>query len=168
MLPPARDECTVIRPYNRSVKVALAGDHWGVAMKAQLLEQLAAAGHEPIDLGAADDSPSDYPVFARRVGEALRTGRAERGVIICGSGVGVCVAANKIDGVRAGMCHDTYSAHQGVEHDDMNVLCLGARIVGAALAAELVAAFVGARLNTAEERYARRLRMVAEIERERR
>jgi ribose 5-phosphate isomerase B len=150
------------------VKVALAGDHWGVEMKAQLLGQLSAAGHEPIDLGADDTAPSDYPVFARRVGEAIRDGRAERGVIICGSGVGVCVAANKIDGIRAGMCHDTYSAHQGVEHDDMNVLCLGSRIVGPALAAEIVAAFLGARLNTAEERYARRLRMVAEIERERR
>jgi ribose 5-phosphate isomerase B len=148
--------------------VALAGDHWGVAMKAELLDGLRAAGHEPIDLGADDATPSDYPVFARRVGEALRAGRAERGIIICGSGVGVCVAANKIDGIRAGMCHDTYSAHQGVEHDDMNVLCLGARIVGPALAAELVAAFLAARLNTTEERYVRRLRMVEEMERERR
>ena len=149
------------------MKVALAGDHWGVEMKAQLLGQLSAAGHEPIDLGADDTAPSDYPVFARRVGEAIRDGRAERGVIICGSGVGVCVAANKIDGLRAGMCHDTYSAHQGVEHDDMNVLCLGSRIVGPALASEIVAAFLAARLNTTEERYARRLRMVAEMERER-
>ena len=150
------------------MKVALAGDHWGVQLKAQLLDEVKAAGHEPLDLGANDTTPSDYPVFARRVGEAIRDGRAERGVIICGSGVGVCVAANKIDGIRAGMCHDTYSAHQGVEHDDMNVLCLGARIVGPALASEILAAFLGARLNTAEERYARRLRMVAEIERERR
>ncbi|HEY3109547.1 MAG TPA: RpiB/LacA/LacB family sugar-phosphate isomerase [Chloroflexota bacterium] len=150
------------------MKVALAGDHWGVAMKAQLLEELLAAGHQPIDLGAKDATPSDYPLFARRVGEAIRDGRAERGIIICGSGVGVCVAANKIDGIRAGMCHDTYSAHQGVEHDDMNVLCLGARIVGGALASEVVAAFLGARLNTTEERYARRLKMVEEIERERR
>jgi ribose 5-phosphate isomerase B len=148
--------------------VALAGDHWGVAMKAQLLEELAAAGHATIDLGASDATPSDYPLFARLVGQAIREGRAERGIIICGSGVGVCVAANKIDGIRAGMCHDTYSAHQGVEHDDMNVLCLGARIVGAALASEVVTAFLGARLNTTEERYGRRLRMVEEIERERR
>ena len=150
------------------MKVALAGDHWGVAMKAQLLAELSAAGHQPIDLGANDATPSDYPLFARRVGEAIRDGRAERGIIICGSGVGVCVAANKIDGIRAGMCHDTYSAHQGVEHDDMNVLCLGARIVGGALASEVVAAFLGARLNTTEERYARRLKMVEETERERR
>ncbi len=142
------------------MRVALAGDHWGVAMKSQLLDELGAAGHETLDLGANDATPSDYPRFARLVGEAIRDGRAERGIIICGSGVGVCVAANKIDGIRAGMCHDTYSAHQGVEHDDMNVLCLGARIVGAALASEVAAAFLGARLNTSEERYARRLRMV--------
>ena len=148
--------------------MALAGDHWGVDMKAQLLEELRAAGHEPIDLGAADRTPSDYPVFARRVGDAIRDGRAERGIIICGSGVGVCVAANKIEGIRAGMCHDTYSAHQGVEHDDMNVLCLGSRIVGPALASEIATAFLGARLNTTEERYTRRLRLVEEIERERR
>src|SRR5438477_125518 len=113
-------------------------------------------------------TPSDYPVFARRVADVIREGRAERGVIICGSGVGVCVAANKIDGIRAGMCHDTYSAHQGVEHDDMNVLCIGSRIVGGALASEVVAAFLAARLNTTEERYTRRLKMVEEIERERR
>jgi ribose 5-phosphate isomerase B len=150
------------------VRVALAGDHWGVAMKAQLLGELRAGGHEPIDLGTNDATPSDYPVFARRVGEAIRDGRVERGIIICGSGVGVCVAANKIDGIRAGMCHDTYSAHQGVEHDDMNVICLGARIVGPALASEIAAAFLRARLNTSEERYTRRLRMVEEIERERR
>jgi ribose 5-phosphate isomerase B len=150
------------------VKVALAGDHWGVALKAQLVEELRQAGHEPLDLGADDDSPSDYPIFARRVGAALRDGQAERGIIVCGSGVGVCVAANKIDGIRAGLCHDTYSAHQGVEHDDMNVLCLGSRVVGPALVSEIVAAFLAARLNTTEERYRRRLEMVAEIERERR
>jgi ribose 5-phosphate isomerase B len=150
------------------VRVALAGDHWGVELKSQLVDELRRAGHEPLDLGANDTTPSDYPVFARRVGDAIHEGQAERGVIICGSGVGVCVAANKIDGIRAGMCHDTYSAHQGVEHDDMNVLCIGSRIVGAALASEIVAAFLGARLNTTEERYARRLKMVEEIERDRR
>src|SRR5207302_2931029 len=143
------------------------GDHWGVQLKEQLVDELRKSGHEPLDLGANDTTPSDYPVFARRVADAIREGRAERGVIICGSGVGVCVAANKIDGIRAGMCHDTYSAHQGVEHDDMNVLCLGARIVGAALVSEIATAFLGARLNTTEERYARRLRTVEGIERER-
>jgi ribose 5-phosphate isomerase B len=146
------------------MRVALAGDHWGVAMKAQLVGELRAAGHEPLDLGAADATPSDYPVFARAVGAALRDGRADRGVIICGSGVGVCVAANKIDGVRAGMCHDTYSAHQGVEHDDMNVLCLGSEVIGAELAPDLIRTFLAAKF-TGEERYVRRLKKIEELER---
>ena len=107
---------------------------------------LAAAGHEVIDLGALQCEPlDDYPDFAEKVGEAIKRGDAPRGILICGSGVGVCVAANKIPGIRAGMCHDTYSAHQGVEHDDMNVLVLGARIIGSALAFELARAFVGAK-----------------------
>jgi ribose 5-phosphate isomerase B len=115
------------------------------------------------DLGAKDDAPSDYPDFAEAVGEAVRTGRAERGIVVCGSGVGVVAAANKIPGVRAGLCHDHYSAHQGVEHDDMNVLALGARVVGEALALELVDAFLGARYG-GEERHARRLAKVKAIE----
>ena len=150
------------------MRVALAGDHWGVDLKAELVKVLDDHGHETIDLGANDRTPSDYPDWARALGAALRDGRAERGVLICGSGVGASVAACKIDGVRAAICHDVYSAHQGVEHDDMNVLCLGSRIVGGALAAEIVLAFVGATFNTTEPRYQRRLDKVNEIERDRR
>lgn len=147
------------------MRVALAGDHRGVHLKTQLVEWLRAAGHEPIDLGVYDASPADYPDVARWVGDAIREQRAERGIVVCGSGVGACIAANKIDGIRAGTCHDSYSAHQGVEHDDMNVLCLGSEIVGPALAEEIAAAFLAARFNTTEERYTRRLRQVEEIER---
>lgn len=125
---------------------------------------LAAAGHEVVDLGAYNTEPSDYPDFAEKVGMALRRGDAPRGILICGSGVGVCVAANKIPGIRAAICHDTYSAHQGVEHDDMNVIVLGARIIGPALAFECVNAFVAAQFNTKEPRYARRMKKVQAIE----
>jgi RpiB/LacA/LacB family sugar-phosphate isomerase len=149
------------------VRIAFAGDHHGVSLKAHLIELVTKAGHEALDLGASDTQPSDYPDFARAIGAALREGRAERGVLLCGSGVGASVAANKIDGVRAGLCHDAYSAHQGVEHDDCNVLCLGTRVVGVALAEELVTAFLNARF-TGEERHVRRIGKVAEIERERR
>ncbi len=122
------------------------------------------AGHEVIDLGAYNTEPSDYPDFAEKVGEAIKAGVAPRGILICGSGVGVCVAANKITGIRAGMCHDTYSAHQGVEHDDMNVIVLGARIIGPALAYEVVDAFIGARFIANEERFTRRFNKVLAIE----
>ena len=122
-------------------------------------------GHEVVDCGAMDDRPSDYPDFARAVGDAVLAGKAERGVLVCGSGVGAAVAANKIRGIRAGLCHDTYSAHQGVEHDDINLLCLGSRIVGEALALELIQAFLQAKF-TGEERHMRRLRKIAEIEEE--
>ncbi len=125
---------------------------------------LAKAGHEVVDLGAYNTEPSDYPDFAEKVGMALRRGDAPRGILICGSGVGVCVAANKIPGIRAAICHDTYSAHQGVEHDDMNVIVLGARIIGSELAFECVNAFVGAQFNTKEPRYARRMKKVQAIE----
>ena len=114
-----------------------------------------------IDVGAFNADPSDYPDFAVLVGEAIRRGDAPRGILICGSGVGVCVAANKIPGIRAGMCHDTYSAHQGVEHDDMNVLVLGARIIGSELAYELVRAFVGAKFMANEERFQRAIQKSA-------
>ncbi|MFL5302843.1 MAG: ribose 5-phosphate isomerase B [Anaeromyxobacteraceae bacterium] len=145
------------------MRIALAGDHAGFALKQKVRAHLAARGVEVDDLGADDDAPSDYPDFAEAVGEAVRTGRAARGVVVCGSGVGVVAAANKIPGVRAGLCHDHYSAHQGVEHDDMNVLALGARVVGEALALELVDAFLGARYG-GEERHARRLAKVNAIE----
>jgi ribose 5-phosphate isomerase B len=145
------------------MRIALAGDHAGFTLKEKVKAHLAARGVDVEDLGAYDASPSDYPDFAEAVGEAVRTGRAERGVVVCGSGVGVGAAANKIPGVRAGLCHDHYSAHQGVEHDDMNVLALGARVVGEALALEIVDAFLAARF-TGEERHARRLAKVRAIE----
>ena len=146
------------------MKVAIGGDHAGWSMKNRLVEILRASGHAVLDLGAARHDPEDdYPDFAAAVGHAVAEGKAERGLIVCGSGVGASVAANKIRGVRAGLCHDTYSAHQGVEHDDVNVLCLGSRIVGESLAIEIVQAFLAARF-TNEPRHARRLKKVLEIE----
>ena len=151
------------------MRVAVAFDHRGVRLRDVVLPELDALGHETFDLGVDTDAVRiDYPDKARELGGLIQNGDAERGIFVCGSGVGASVAVSKVDRVRGAMCHDVYSAHQGVEHDDMNVLCLGARIVGAALASEVVTAFLGARLNTSEERYARRLRMVEEIERERR
>ena len=134
-------------------------------LKEEVRAYLAQAGHEVVDLGAySADNPDDYPDFAEKVGLALKRGDAPRGILICGSGVGVCVAANKIPGIRAGMCHDTYSAHQGVEHDDMNVIVLGARIIGSALAFEVVNAFIGAKFIATEERFMRRFKKVLAIE----
>jgi len=147
------------------VKLVIASDHAGFPLKEEVRAHLASAGHEVIDLGAYQIDPlDDYPDFAERVGEAIKRGDAPRGILICGSGVGVCVAANKIPGIRAGMCHDTYSAHQGVEHDDMNVVVLGARIIGPALAFEVVDAFVGAKFIASEERFTRRFNKVLAIE----
>ncbi len=146
------------------MKIAVACDHGGWALKEPVIQVLKQMGHEVLDLGAHEyDASDDYPNFARYIGQAIQHQQAERGVLICGSGVGACVAANKIRGVRASVCHDVYSAHQGVEHDDMNVLCLGARIVGVALAEELVRAFVNARFSN-EERHVRRLEKVKAIE----
>ena len=145
------------------MRVALGADHAGLALKEKLRRHLAARGVEVDDLGAHDERPSDYPDFARAVGEAVASGRAARGILVCGSGVGVAVAANKIPGVRASMCHDHYSAHQGVEHDDLNVLTLGARVVGEALALELADAFLAARFS-GEDRHVRRLAKLAAIE----
>ena len=144
-------------------RVALAADHAGFELKEKMVTYLEAEGLEVLDLGTGDEEPVDYPDFALAIGEALREGRAERGILICGSGVGACVAANKMPNVRAGLCHDTYSAHQGVEHDDINVLCLGARVIGEELAKELVSAFVTAGF-TAEERHIRRLAKIKAIE----
>jgi ribose 5-phosphate isomerase B len=146
------------------LKLVIASDHAGFPLKEELRANLTQAGHEVIDLGAYNTEPSDYPDFAEKVGLALKRGDAPRGILICGSGVGVCVAANKIPGIRAGICHDTYSAHQGVEHDDMNVLVLGARIIGPALAFEAARAFVGASFITSEPRYTRRFKKVQAIE----
>ena len=146
------------------MKVVISGDHAGWSMKNRLAEILRASGHAVLDLGAARYDPEDdYPDFAAVVAHAVADGKAERGLIVCGSGVGASVAANKVRGVRAGLCHDTYSAHQGVEHDDVNVLCLGSRIVGESLAIEIVQAFLAARF-TNEPRHARRLKKVLEIE----
>jgi len=146
------------------MKIAVAADHGGLSLKPTLVETLQALGHEVIDLGAHQfDAKDDYPDFARYVGQAIQHGQAERGIVICGSGVGASVAANKLTGVRAAVCHDTYSAAQGVEHDDMNVLCIGARIIGEALARQLVTAFVSANFDT-DERFVRRLDKVKALE----
>jgi ribose 5-phosphate isomerase B len=147
------------------MRVAVAFDHRGVKLRERVLAELGELGHEIVDLGTDKPEPRiDYPDKAREVAEAIHAG-AERGVFVCGSGVGASVAACKFAGIRAGLCHDTYSAHQGVEHDDMNVLCLGSGVVGADLAAELVRAFLGARFDGGE-RYVRRLEKIAETERE--
>ena len=146
------------------MKLVISSDHAGFPLKEEVRAYLAQAGHEVIDLGAYNTEPSDYPDFAEKVALALKRGDAPRGILICGSGVGVCVAANKIPGIRAGMCHDTYSAHQGVEHDEMNVIVLGARIIGTALAHEVVDAFIGAKFISSEERFTRRFKKVLAIE----
>ena len=146
------------------MKLVIASDHAGFPLKEEIRAYLAKAGHELVDLGAYNTEPSDYPDFAEKVGLALKQGVAPRGILICGSGVGVCVAANKIPGIRAGMCHDTYSAHQGVEHDDMNVCVLGARIIGSALAFDVVDRFIGAKFIGTEERFVRRFKKVLAIE----
>ncbi|MCY3748633.1 MAG: ribose 5-phosphate isomerase B [Chloroflexi bacterium] len=147
------------------MNVAIGVDHRGYAIKSDLISILRAAGCEVIDFGAHSEESVDYPDYAAVVAESVASGQADRGIIVCGSGVGACVAANKVAGVRAGMCHDTYSARQGVEHDDMNVLCLGSGIVGLSLIQELLDAFLGARFADHEERYVRRLHKVQALER---
>lgn len=146
------------------MKVAVACDHGGFKLKETVLEVIRKGGHEPIDMGTFSTDPVDYPDYAEKVGLALQQGDVDRGILICGSGVGAAVAANKMRGIRAGVCHDTYSAHQAVEHDDINVLALGARIIGPELTVELVQAFLGASF-TGEERHVRRLSKVSNLER---
>jgi ribose 5-phosphate isomerase B len=146
------------------MKLVIGADHAGFPLKEEVRGYLERLGHEVTDVGAFNTEPSDYPDFAEAVGRTLMAGRAERGILICGSGVGVCVAANKMPGVRASMCHDTYSAHQGVEHDDMNVLVMGSRIIGPALAVDLVATYLSAHFQSQEERFVRRLNKVKAIE----
>ncbi len=146
-----------------ALRIAIGSDHAGYELKTAIVCETARLGHEVLDLGAHNAEPSDYPDFAERVGDAVAGGKADRGILICGSGIGASVAANKVPGVRAGNCADTYSAHQGVEHDDMNVLVLGSRVVGQALALELVRAFLAASF-THEERHVRRLGKVLAIE----
>jgi RpiB/LacA/LacB family sugar-phosphate isomerase len=143
--------------------IALAADHAGFELKEKIAGYLKAKGFEVMDLGTHDEEPVDYPDFARAIGEALKQQKADRGILICGSGVGACVAANKMSTIRAGLCHDTYSAHQGVEHDDINVLCLGARVIGEELARELVSAFLAVSF-TGEERHVRRLAKIEAME----
>ena len=146
-------------------KVAIGADHGGFILKGIIARYLAGKGYEVLDYGAQSDEPSDYPDYARAVSDAIRSGRADRGVLICGSGVGASIAANKFPGIRAAVCHDSFSAHQGVEDDDMNVLCLGERIIGQELAKEVVARFLAARFSGAE-RHVRRLGKVKKIEQE--
>ena len=147
------------------MRIACAFDHAGFPLKGLVLETLAALGHETLDLGTNSTEPVDYPDTARAAAEAVRGGEAERALLVCGSGAGVAVAAGKFPGIRAVVAHDTYTGHQCVEHDDCNVLCLGARVVGPALAGELLRAYAGARF-TGEERHVRRLEKIAAIERE--
>ena len=147
-----------------TLRVALGADHGGFSLKTELLPWLQSQGYEVLDMGAhALNLTDDYPDFSKAVAQAVVSGKAQRGILVCGSGVGACIAANKVPGIRACLCHDTYSAHQGVEHDDMNVLCLGARVVGVELARELVTAFLNARFS-GEERHHRRLEKVLSIE----
>lgn len=151
------------------MRVAVATDHGGYSLKETVIETIQQAGHQPLDLGTDSPESVDYPDFAGKLGEAVQKGEVERGVLLCGSGVGVCIAANKMKGVYAALCHDTYSAHQGVEHDAMNVLCLGARVIGPELAREIVSSFLGANFlgdQPGEERHARRVGKVRRIEEE--
>jgi ribose 5-phosphate isomerase B len=145
------------------MKTAIGSDHAGFELKTHLAKFLRDLGDDVVDVGTNNTDPVDYPDFAEAVGKAVLDGRADRGVLICGSGIGASVAANKMRGIRAGLCHDTYSAHQGVEHDDMNVLVLGARVIGPAMAEELVRAYARAKF-TNEERHLRRLNKVKAIE----
>ncbi|MGA2820735.1 MAG: ribose 5-phosphate isomerase B [Anaerolineales bacterium] len=145
------------------MRVALGFDHAGFPLKSTVIEAVRAAGQETVDLGTYNEQKVDYPDYAEKVARALLQGQAERGILVCGSGVGVCIAANKFKGIYAGVCHDTYSAHQAVEHDNMNVLCLGARIIGPELAAEIIRAFLGARFSQ-EQRHQRRVRKIVQFE----
>ena len=147
------------------MKIACAFDHAGFPLKPIVLETVRSAGHEPIDLGTNSTEPVDYPDVARKAADAVLDGTADRAVVVCGSGAGVSVAACKVPGIRAATAHDTYTAHQAVEHDDVNVLCLGARVVGPALAAEIIAAFLAVQFS-GEERHVRRLAKINAIERE--
>jgi len=143
--------------------IVIGSDHAGVSLRSDVLSFLKEKGYKVLDVGTFDPGPVDYPDIARKVGAALLGRRAKKGILICGSGVGASVAANKMRGIRAGLCHDSYSAHQGVEHDDMNVLCLGSRVVGTEVAKELVAAFLAAEFS-GDERHIRRIRKVRQME----
>lgn len=147
------------------MKIAFASDHAGFQYKTILVKELQNAGYDMLDLGTHSEAPSDYPDHAASIALAIQNGQAERGILVCGSGVGVSVAANKFKGIRAGVCHDTYSAHQAVEHDDVNVLCIGERVVGIALAREIIKSFLNAHF-TQEDRHQRRLEKILKIEKD--
>lgn len=151
------------------MKIAVACDHAGFPLKQLVLETVRFAGHEPLDLGTDSAEPVDYPDYAEKLGRLIQTGQVERGILLCGSGVGACIAANKLKGVYAGVCHDTFSGHQGVEHDAMNVLCLGPRVIGPESAVEIVKAFLAARFignDPGQERHARRVAKIRKLENE--
>jgi len=145
------------------MRIAVVSDHAGFPFKDEVIRIVREAGHEPVDLGTDSSASVDYPDFAEKLGLAITAGQAERGVFVCGSGVGASIAANKIPGIYAGLCHDVYSARQGVEHDDMNVLCLGARVIGPAVVPDLVQAFLSAHFST-EERHRRRVGKIRSLE----
>jgi RpiB/LacA/LacB family sugar-phosphate isomerase len=146
------------------MRIAVAADHAGFPLKAEIIEIVVSHGHEAIDLGTDSTEPVDYPDYAEKLGRVIQDGQADRGILLCGSGVGAAVAANKLRGIRAGLCHDTYSAHQSVEHDNVNVLTLGARVIGSEVARELVKSFLGAEFS-GEPRHVRRLAKIDELER---
>mgnify|MGYP006277795613 CR=1 FL=1 len=151
------------------MRIAIGTDHGGYPIKAAVLEAVESAGHEVLDVGTDSAQSVDYPDFAYQVGKALQEGRADRGILMCGSGIGICIAANKMAGVYAAICHNSYAARQGVEHDDMNVLCLGGRVIGTALVKEIVPAFLGAEFRghqPGEQRHLRRVSKVKALEKE--
>jgi ribose 5-phosphate isomerase B len=145
------------------MRIALGADHAGFPLKTEVVRFLEKEGHQVVDLGTDNTEPVDYPDYAKAVGQAVQQGQVERGILVCGSGVGACVAANKLRGIRAALCHDTYTAHQGVEHDDVNVLCLGGRVVGPSLAFDILKAWLGARFSQGE-RHRRRVEKIVELE----
>lgn len=145
------------------MRLAVGADHAGYPLKTEVVRFLEKDGHNILDLGTHSTEPVDFPDYAKMVGQAVQQGKAERGILVCGSGVGACVAANKLRGIRAALCHDTYTAHQGVEHDDVNVLCLGARVVGSALAFDILKTWLAARF-TGAERHKRRVGKIVELE----
>ena len=147
------------------MRIVVGADHRGYTLKETVADELRLSGHQVLDVGTNSKEPVDYPDYALATGRAILSGKAERGILVCSSGVGAAIAANKLPGIRAGLCHDTYSAHQGVEHNDMNMLCLGSRVIGPELALELVRTFLEARFN-GEERHRRRLVKVQELEQE--
>lgn len=146
------------------MKIVIAGDHGGFPLKIIIREFVDSLGHTVVDLGTNSSVSVDYPDYAEKLGKVIISGQAERGILICGSGVGACIAANKIKGIYAAVCHDTYSARQGVQHDNMNVLCLGARVIGPELAKELVGAFLSAQFLSDEERHVRRVNKIYKLE----